>query len=60
MTFAPTRLHGSDARNVMPARATVDVDCRLLPGETRADLERELRARARRRPARTSSRTPSR
>ena len=43
MTFAPTRLHGSDARNVMPGRATVDVDCRLLPGETHVDLERELR-----------------
>ena len=43
MTFAPTRLRGSDALNVMPARATVDVDCRLLPGETRDDLERELR-----------------
>jgi acetylornithine deacetylase/succinyl-diaminopimelate desuccinylase-like protein len=43
MTFAPTRLEGSTARNVMPARATVDVDCRLLPGQTRADLERELR-----------------
>jgi acetylornithine deacetylase/succinyl-diaminopimelate desuccinylase-like protein len=44
MTFAPTRLQGSAARNVMPARATVDVDARLLPGQTRADLERELRA----------------
>ena len=44
MTLAPTRLHGSGARNVMPARATVDVDARLLPGETQADLERELRA----------------
>jgi acetylornithine deacetylase/succinyl-diaminopimelate desuccinylase-like protein len=44
MTFAPTRLSGSPARNVMPARATVDVDCRLLPGQTQEDLERELRA----------------
>jgi acetylornithine deacetylase/succinyl-diaminopimelate desuccinylase-like protein len=44
MTLAPTRLEGSSARNVMPARATVDVDCRLLPGQTQADLERELRA----------------
>jgi acetylornithine deacetylase/succinyl-diaminopimelate desuccinylase-like protein len=43
MTFAPTRLAGSSARNVLPARATVDVDCRLLPGQTQADLERELR-----------------
>jgi acetylornithine deacetylase/succinyl-diaminopimelate desuccinylase-like protein len=44
MTLAPTRLHGSDALNVLPARATVDVDARLLPGETQADLERELHA----------------
>ena len=44
LTLAPTRVHGSDARNVMPARATVDVDARLLPGQTRADLERELHA----------------
>ena len=44
MTLAPTRLEGSAARNVMPARATVDVDARLLPGQTRADLERELAA----------------
>jgi acetylornithine deacetylase/succinyl-diaminopimelate desuccinylase-like protein len=43
MTFAPTRLEGSAARNVLPARATVDVDCRLLPGQSRTDLERELR-----------------
>jgi acetylornithine deacetylase/succinyl-diaminopimelate desuccinylase-like protein len=43
MTLAPTRLQGSSARNVLPARATVDVDCRLLPGQTQADLERELR-----------------
>lgn len=43
-TMAPTRLTGSDARNVMPARATVDVDCRVLPGTTQADLEAELRA----------------
>ena len=43
MTLAPTRLEGSSARNVMPARATVDVDARLLPGQTQDDLERELR-----------------
>jgi acetylornithine deacetylase/succinyl-diaminopimelate desuccinylase-like protein len=27
----------------MPARATCEVDCRVLPGTTEADLERELR-----------------
>ncbi len=42
-TMAPTRLLGSSARNVMPARATCEVDCRVLPGTTEADLERELR-----------------
>ncbi len=43
-TVAPTRLHGSPALNVMPARATVECDCRLLPGTTPDDLEGELRA----------------
>ena len=44
ITIAPTRLEASDALNVMPGRATVDCDCRLLPGQTRGDLEAELRA----------------
>ncbi len=30
------------ARNVLPGRASVGVDCRILPGDTEADLEREL------------------
>lgn len=42
-TIAPTRLYGSSARNVMPGRATVDCDCRVLPGTTPDDLEKELR-----------------
>lgn len=33
-TMAPTVLHGSSARNVMPARASVELDCRTLPGTT--------------------------
>jgi acetylornithine deacetylase/succinyl-diaminopimelate desuccinylase-like protein len=41
-TIAPTRLHGSDALNVLPARASVDCDCRLLPGTTLEDLRAEL------------------
>jgi acetylornithine deacetylase/succinyl-diaminopimelate desuccinylase-like protein len=41
-TIAPTRLRGSSALNVMPARASTDCDCRLLPGDTEADLLREL------------------
>src|SRR4051794_37740735 len=43
-TIAPTRLRGSTARNVMPARASVECDCRVLPGTVEADLEAELRA----------------
>ena len=41
-TIAPTRLHGSDALNVLPARASVDCDCRLLPGTTLEALRAEL------------------
>jgi acetylornithine deacetylase/succinyl-diaminopimelate desuccinylase-like protein len=41
-TIAPTRLHGSDALNVLPARASVDCDCRLLPGVTLDELREEL------------------
>ena len=41
-TIAPTRLHGSPALNVMPARAGVDCDCRVLPGGSEGDLLAEL------------------
>jgi acetylornithine deacetylase/succinyl-diaminopimelate desuccinylase-like protein len=41
-TIAPTRLHGSDALNVLPARASVDCDCRVLPGTTFEQLHEEL------------------
>jgi acetylornithine deacetylase/succinyl-diaminopimelate desuccinylase-like protein len=44
VTIAPTRLYGSSARNVMPGRATVECDCRILPGDTPETLEAELRA----------------
>jgi acetylornithine deacetylase/succinyl-diaminopimelate desuccinylase-like protein len=44
-TAAPTLLHGSTKRNVMPARAWVELDCRVLPGATLADVERDVRAR---------------
>jgi acetylornithine deacetylase/succinyl-diaminopimelate desuccinylase-like protein len=43
-TVVPTRLYGSSARNVMPGRASVECDCRVLPGTTPDDLERELRS----------------
>jgi acetylornithine deacetylase/succinyl-diaminopimelate desuccinylase-like protein len=44
-TMAPTMLSGSSKRNVMPGRASVELDCRILPGTTQADVEREVRAR---------------
>ena len=44
-TMAPTVLEASSKRNVMPARASVELDCRILPGTTEADVEREVRAR---------------
>jgi acetylornithine deacetylase/succinyl-diaminopimelate desuccinylase-like protein len=44
-TMAPTMLGASAKRNVMPARAWVELDCRILPGTTEADVEREVRAR---------------
>jgi acetylornithine deacetylase/succinyl-diaminopimelate desuccinylase-like protein len=44
-TLAPTMLWGSNKRNVMPARATVEVDCRILPGTTPADVEAWVRSR---------------
>ena len=43
-TVAPTQLTGSAARNVMPGRATVTCDCRLLPDTGAPELEAELRA----------------
>src|SRR4051794_27557979 len=42
-TLAPTMLWGSNKRNVMPARATAEVDCRILPGTTEADVEAHVR-----------------
>ena len=38
-------LSGSGKRNVMPARAAVELDCRILPGTTEADVERAVRSR---------------
>ena len=43
--MAPTLLTGSSKRNVMPARASFELDCRILPGTTESDVEREIRAR---------------
>jgi acetylornithine deacetylase/succinyl-diaminopimelate desuccinylase-like protein len=43
-TLAPTMLWGSNKRNVMPARATAEVDCRILPGATQAEVEARVRS----------------
>jgi acetylornithine deacetylase/succinyl-diaminopimelate desuccinylase-like protein len=44
-TMAPTMLTASPARNVMPARASVDLDCRTLPGTTADDVLAAVRSR---------------
>jgi acetylornithine deacetylase/succinyl-diaminopimelate desuccinylase-like protein len=43
-TLAPTMLWASNKRNVMPARATAEVDVRIIPGTTRADVEARVRS----------------
>jgi acetylornithine deacetylase/succinyl-diaminopimelate desuccinylase-like protein len=43
-TMAPTMLTASNKRNVMPARATVEVDVRITPGTTPADVEAQVRS----------------
>ncbi len=42
-TVSPTLLKGSDKINVIPARVSVEIDGRLLPGQTPQDLIAELR-----------------
>lgn len=44
LTVAPTRLDGSEALNVMPARAAVECDCRPVPGTTLDEVAADLRA----------------
>ncbi len=44
-TMAPTMVGGSTKRNVMPARAWVELDCRILPGTTAEQVEQAVRAR---------------
>ena len=45
VTMAPTILHGSAARNVMPGRAAVELDCRTLPGTDEQEVMAAVRAR---------------
>ena len=44
MTVAPTMIEASRKRNVIPALAEVMVDCRLLPGQTQAEADAEVRS----------------
>ncbi|MFZ1881498.1 MAG: M20/M25/M40 family metallo-hydrolase [Gaiellaceae bacterium] len=44
MTVAPTMVQASSKRNVIPALCEVTIDVRLLPGQTPAEAEAELRA----------------
>ena len=42
-TFSPTIIEASHKRNVIPALCTVEVDCRLLPGQTPEQIEPVVR-----------------
>jgi acetylornithine deacetylase/succinyl-diaminopimelate desuccinylase-like protein len=43
VTFAPTMISASEKINVIPAKATLKVDCRVPPGHARETAERRLR-----------------
>jgi acetylornithine deacetylase/succinyl-diaminopimelate desuccinylase-like protein len=43
LVVSPTIIEASRKRNVIPGRCEVDCDCRLLPGQTQEEVERELR-----------------
>ena len=43
-TLSPTMIEASRKRNVIPGACTIEVDCRLLPGQEPAEIEALLRA----------------
>lgn len=43
-TFSPTIISASQKRNVIPALCTIEVDCRLLPGQQSEHVEPLIRA----------------
>jgi acetylornithine deacetylase/succinyl-diaminopimelate desuccinylase-like protein len=43
-SISPTIIEASKQRNVIPAHCDLVCDCRLLPGETQAEAEAEIRA----------------
>jgi acetylornithine deacetylase/succinyl-diaminopimelate desuccinylase-like protein len=44
LTLSPTMIGASEQRNVIPSVCEVIVDCRLLPGQSQDEAEREIRA----------------
>jgi acetylornithine deacetylase/succinyl-diaminopimelate desuccinylase-like protein len=44
LTLSPTMIAASERRNVIPSLCEVVVDCRLLPGQSQDEAEREIRA----------------
>ena len=44
VTLSPTMISASERRNVIPSTCEVVVDCRLLPGQTQAEVEPLLRS----------------
>ena len=44
LTLSPTMITASERRNVIPSVCEVVVDCRLLPGQSQDEAEREIRA----------------
>jgi len=43
-TISPTQIAASGKRNVIPGSCEVRCDCRILPGETQAEVEAAIRA----------------
>jgi acetylornithine deacetylase/succinyl-diaminopimelate desuccinylase-like protein len=43
LTLSPTMITASERRNVIPSLCEVVVDCRLLPGQSQDEAEREIR-----------------
>jgi acetylornithine deacetylase/succinyl-diaminopimelate desuccinylase-like protein len=43
-SIAPTILQAGTKTNVIPSVAECNIDCRIVPGQTQADVEREVRA----------------
>jgi acetylornithine deacetylase/succinyl-diaminopimelate desuccinylase-like protein len=45
ITFSPTIVRaGGEAVNVIPSHGAVDIDCRMLPSQTKGDVRREVDA----------------